>query len=219
MAKKQGIILLSGGLDSLVSIDMAIKKINIKLALTFDYGQKACCEETKASKQIAKFYNIEHKIIKIPFLKEISSNALTDSNNKKLTDFKSVWIPNRNGLFINIAGCYCDKFNYDFIIFGANKEEAKDFPDNSEEFTKIADKFLGFSTIKKPKVIAPCLQFDKLEIINYAIDNNLPLKYIKSCYDSKKNTNKKHCGKCMSCKLLYNAVKKSNRPELLKELF
>ena len=36
---KKGIILLSGGLDSLVSLDIARKTTDIKLALTFNYGQ------------------------------------------------------------------------------------------------------------------------------------------------------------------------------------
>jgi len=215
----KGIILLSGGLDSLVSLDISSKEIDIKLALTFDYGQKAFKEELSASRKIAKKYNIEHKTIKLPFLKEITSNALTEEKYKNLNNFKSVWIPNRNGLFLNIAGCYCDKYNFNYIIFGANKEEAREFPDNSSEFIKYADKFLNYSTLNQPKVYAPCLKFDKISIINYAISNNLDLKDIKSCYNSKKITGKKHCGKCMSCKLLYNAIKNAKRPDLLKEIF
>ncbi len=216
---KTGIILLSGGLDSLVSLDIASKTIDIKLALTFDYGQKAFEEEKNASKKISKLYGINHKTIKLPFLKELCSNALVDYNNNKLNNFKEVWIPNRNGLFINIAACYCDKYSINYIIFGANKEEADDFPDNSKNFIKSADGFLNYSTINNPKVFAPCQEFDKIAIINYAINNNLPLKLIKSCYNSSKISGKKHCGKCMSCKLLYKAIKTANRDELIKELF
>ena len=36
----KSIILLSGGLDSLVSLGLKKKELNITLALTFDYGQK-----------------------------------------------------------------------------------------------------------------------------------------------------------------------------------
>ena len=216
---KTAIILLSGGLDSLVSLDIAKKTCDVKLALTFNYGQKAYEEEKEASIEISKYYNIEHKIIDLPFLKELTNNALTNPNDNNLEDFSSVWIPNRNGLFLNIAGCFCDKNKYDYIIFGANKEEAGDFPDNSEKFAKIADDFFSFATLQKPKIFAPCLKFDKIEIVNYAIENNVPLKLLKSCYDSKNNTNKKHCGKCMSCKLLYNALSKSKNPNLIKEIF
>lgn len=216
---KKGIILLSGGLDSLVSLDIAKKEYDIKLALTFDYGQKAFLEEKEASKEICKYYNIQNEIITLPFLKELSNNALTNPNDNNLNELNSVWIPNRNGLFLNIAASFCDKLNYDCIIFGANKEESANFPDNTKEFCQIAQDFFQFSTLNKPKISAPCLNFNKVDIINYAIDNNLPLKLLKSCYNSKKNTNKKHCGVCMSCKLLYNAIKKSKNPKLLEEFF
>jgi len=217
---KKTIILLSGGLDSLVSLDIAQKKgYNVQLALNFDYGQKAFNEERKASEKIAELYNLELKVIKLPFLKELTQNALTDEKNNNFNDFNSLWIPNRNGLFLNIAASYCDKLGFDHIIIGVNKEESELFVDNSEKFIKNAEKFFQFSTQNHPKIIAPCLQFDKIQIINYAIENNIPFDLLKSCYDSIKNTGKKHCGECKSCKLLYNALKNSKKPELIKVLF
>ena len=214
----KGIILLSGGLDSLVSLDIAKKDIDIKLALFFNYGQRAFNEEKQAAFDIAEYYKIKLVFIDLPFLKELSKCPLTGFGDD-LTNLNSVWIPNRNGLFLNIAACYCDKLNYDYIIFGANKEEGRDFPDNTGEYVEIANDFFKFSTMSKPKVYAPCLQFDKIQIINYAIDNNVPLKFLKSCYNSSSNTGKKHCGECLSCKLLKNAIQKSKRPELIEELF
>ena len=49
---KKGIILLSGGLDSLVSLGVSKEKYNIRLALTFDYGQNPVKREIKTSKKI-----------------------------------------------------------------------------------------------------------------------------------------------------------------------
>ena len=214
----KGIILLSGGLDSLVSLDIAKKDMDVELALFFNYGQRAFNEEKQAAFDIAEYYKIKPVFIDLPFLKELSKCPLTGFGDD-LTNLNSVWIPNRNGLFLNIAACYCDKLNYDYIIFGANKEEGRDFPDNTGEYVEIANNFFEFSTMSKPKVYVPCLQFDKIQIINYAIDNNVPLKFLKSCYNSSSNTGKKHCGVCLSCKLLKNAIEKSKRPELIEELF
>ena len=52
----KSIILLSGGLDSLVTLAYSQKhtSYNIELALTFDYGQKALKNEIEASKKIRK---------------------------------------------------------------------------------------------------------------------------------------------------------------------
>lgn len=216
---KKGIILLSGGLDSLVSLDLAKKNYEINYGLFFNYGQKPFLEEKKAAQEISDFYKLNLILIDLPFLKHLSDNALTNEEIKDFNDLKSVWIPNRNGLFLNIAASYCDKLNINAIIFGANKEEGVDFPDNTEDFTKTADEFFKFSTLNHPNVIAPCLGMDKIDIINYAIDNNVPLNLIKSCYNSFKNTSKKHCGECMSCKLLKNAILKSKKPKLIEEIF
>ena len=48
----RSIILLSGGLDSLVSLGLTKDEYNVELALTFDYGQKPVRYEIEASKKI-----------------------------------------------------------------------------------------------------------------------------------------------------------------------
>ena len=60
-----GIILLSGGLDSLVSLGLVRDKYTMMMALTFDYGQKSAEEEIKTSKKICDFYGIEHEVLKL----------------------------------------------------------------------------------------------------------------------------------------------------------
>ena len=141
MSDKEGILLLSGGLDSLVALDCAQKNgIKILLALTFDYGQKAADKEIEQSKKIAEYYNIENKVIKLDWLKNITKTGLVSEMDIPKTGFntqksaKSVWVPNRNALFLNIAACFCDSHGCKYIIYGANKDEGRTFPDNTEEF-------------------------------------------------------------------------------------
>ena len=222
---KKGVVLLSGGLDSLVSIAAARDFCKVELALTFDYSQRAVEEEIEASSKIADFYGIEHKVVKLPFLSEITNNALVDDcanlEFKTLDEnsAKAVWVPNRNGLFLNIAASFADAKKYDYIIIGANKEEAGTFPDNSEEFLTRADEFFKFSTMVQPKILAPLKNLEKYEIINLAIEKSAPLEFLKSCYNSKEISGKKHCGKCESCKRLHNAILKSVNKDLLKLFF
>jgi len=52
MNKPKAVILLSGGLDSFVSLAAVQQDYDIKVALTFDYGQRAADDEIKASKKI-----------------------------------------------------------------------------------------------------------------------------------------------------------------------
>ena len=219
MKKNKAIILLSGGLDSYIAFDIASFDCDIVLALNFDYGQKAFKEENESAQKIANLYAVKLKTLKLPYLSELCDNALTNFNKNNLDELEGVWVANRNGLFVNIAACFCDKYGINNIILGLNKEEAQNFSDNSAKFIEASNSALFYSTQVHPEVVAPCINMTKTDMINYAVDNNLDLNLIKSCYDSNLNTQKKHCGVCMSCRLLYNAIINSKKPELIKELF
>lgn len=223
MTKKNAVILLSGGLDSLVALGYSKlqKDINVSLALTFDYGQKAAIKEIEASKKIAKFYNVEHKVIKLDWLKEITKTSLVSENQIPNKNFntkdsaEAVWVPNRNALFLNIAAAFCDSLHYEYIIFGANKDEGQTFPDNTEEFrNRISDMF-QYSTLVKPKVIAPLINYTKDDIVKIAVDNSMPLNLVWSCY----SLGEKHCGECESCNYLKKALITNHKEEYIKELF
>lgn len=217
----KGIILLSGGLDSLVSLGLGIEKYGISLALTFDYGQKALEQEISTSKNICDYYKIEHRVIKLDWLKNVTHTALVED--KELPEgidnpedsAKSVWVPNRNGLFLNIAGSFADGNDYDYIIIGANKEEGQTFPDNTQEFIDRVNAEFEFSTQKHPKVVAPLINYDKNDIVKQAIEHNIPLEFVRSCYSN----GKKHCGKCESCTRLKNALIANGDTHYIKELF
>ena len=124
-------------------------------------------------------------------------------------------MPNRNGLFLNIAASFADGENYDYIIIGANLEEGKTFPDNTKEFIEKVNQEFEYSTGKRPKVLAPLINSSKNDIVKQAIENSVPLEYIRSCYVG----GKKHCGKCESCTRLKNALLYNKDKRYIKELF
>ena len=226
--QKKGIILLSGGLDSVVSLAVLKEEINIKLALTFNYGQKSFKNELAASKRIADFYNLEHEVINLDWLYKISSSSLT--TNSKLPTVKqedldniketkksanSVWVPNRNALFLNIAAAFCDSYGYEYILYGANKEEGETFPDNTETFRASVTEVFKTSTLIHPQVIAPLINCNKDDIVKIAVEDEIPLEYTRSCY----NSNEKHCGKCESCLHLKKALLNNNCYNYINILF
>jgi len=219
----KSIILLSGGLDSLVSLGLKQKEINVELALTFDYGQKSAKKEIDASEKICKYYNIEHKVIKLDWLNKITQTALVSEVevphgaelDNPQTSAKSVWVPNRNGLFLNIAGSFADSYNYDYILIGANKEEGQTFPDNTQEFIDAVNEEFKFSTQNHPKVTAPLINCNKNDIVMLALKNKVPLELTMSCYQSEAG----HCGICESCTRLKNALIANNAGYYIKVLF
>lgn len=223
MKLNKSIILLSGGLDSVVALAYSKKHTdyNVELALTFDYGQKSVQNEIEASAKISNYYGIKHKVINLDWLKDITKTSLVADKEIPQEGFETknsaelVWVPNRNALFLNIAACFCDSFGYNYILYGANKEEGATFPDNTEEFRSQISKTFESSTLVKPVVLAPLINYTKDDIVKIAVEDSVPLEYVRSCY----NSGEKHCGKCESCHYLKKALKANNCERYIDILF
>ncbi len=227
--KDKAIILLSGGVDSAVSLAECREKNNIELALFFDYGHKAFKQEKISVEKLCEYYGIKLEIIELPWLKAITTTSLVNDEKKipeleesELSDLQKtikskekVWIPNRNGVFINIAGAYADSFGYNKIIIGANKEEGMTFSDNSKEFIERAASLLEFSTQIKPQVIAPLIELEKHEIMLLGKKLNLPFKLIRSCYAD----TDEHCGVCESCNRLKRGLERAGLFDIVNLIF
>ncbi|MBI5359472.1 MAG: 7-cyano-7-deazaguanine synthase QueC [Planctomycetes bacterium] len=224
---KECVILLSGGLDSAVSAVIARKRFASGLCLFIDYGQKAVLPEKQAVRKISAFLEMPLKIVKLPFLAKMTRTALVNRTEQipELTmsllgrhstlekSVRAVWVPNRNGLFINIAAAYAETLGYGHIITGFNKEEAVTFPDNSAPFVKAINKSLSYSTLSKAEVLSFTQNLSKDEIVRLAIKTGAPLELIWSCYGS----GKRHCMKCESCMRLKRALARNDKWEWFRK--
>lgn len=223
MNKDKALILLSGGLDSLVALGHTKKlaDYDTDLAITFDYGQKSAEKEIHSSKSICEHYNIQHKVIKLDWLKEITKTGLVADTKVPESGFgtresaNEVWVPNRNALFLNIAGSFCDALGYKYIVYGANKDEGETFPDNTETFRENITELFKTSTLVHPRVLAPLINYHKDDIVRIAVEDSVPLEYVWSCY----NTGDKHCGRCESCNHLKKALIANHCEKYIKLLF
>ncbi|NYT19262.1 MAG: 7-cyano-7-deazaguanine synthase QueC [Methanosarcinales archaeon] len=207
----RSISLLSSGLDSVAALAIAKKASDVVLALTFDYGQRSVQREIDNSRLICEHYGIEHRIIRLEWLKDITNTSLVNKDmdvpELSIEDIsggtdtvteesaKSVWVPNRNGVFLNIAASFAESYDCDNVIAGFNGEEAKTFPDNSKEFVDAADTCFSYSTANGVKVLAPLIDMDKVTIVHEAMNAKAPLEWSWSCYHGED----KPCGVCESC--------------------
>ncbi len=214
----KAIALLSGGLDSTVAAWLAAQQMSIELALTMDYGQRAAPAEIAAAARVAAALGIPHRVIALPWIKQIIHSALTDFScslphlQPEELDAPAaahaaaaVWIPNRNGLFINIAGVFAEALSCEGIVVGFNAEEGATFPDNTPEFVQAAEQALRFSTRTGLRIIAPTLHMTKAEIVQAGRAAGAPLEFVWSCYDA----GPRPCQKCESCLRLRRALAES----------
>lgn len=225
---ERAVTLLSGGLDSYLSTALAREQHEIVLALTFDYGQRAAQQEIKAAKKMAQVWRIKHQIVELPWLKNLGENALTHPQQRlprfhdleKLTSRKetersaeAVWVPNRNGVFLNIAAAFAEAQGAEWIITGFNREEAATFPDNTSDYVHRINRALELSTLFFPSKVKSFVQsLDKKEMVGKVLECDLPLDFFWSCYEGKE----KMCGTCESCARTIAAFKAHGLLEKIK---
>jgi len=204
------IVLLSGGLDSLVSLAQAVKREKRVEALTFDYGQRAAKREIQASRRISKYYGVKHRIIKLDWLKDISSTPLVKGRGKipgrGISPKKAaeiVWVPNRNGVMVNIAGAMAEGIGCKKVVIGTNAEEGHFFSDNTSTFINAASRSLFYSTRGNVKIVSFTRKLKKREILQMALRLKVPFQYLWSCYKGGREL----CRKCHSCGYLLRALK------------
>jgi 7-cyano-7-deazaguanine synthase len=201
--------LLSGGLDSATNLYQAHRETEVVLALTFDYGQRAATQEIRAATQLTKALNIKHKVLGIPWVKEFGKSSLLDDTKSvpqgssvKIDDYQqslqtaaSVWVPNRNGILLNIAAGFAESLKADYVVPGFNLEEAQTFPDNTHDFLVALTQSLSYSTANKVKAHCYTTSLDKPQMVAKALELGLPFELIWPCYFS----GEQWCGTCESC--------------------
>ena len=213
------VVCLSGGLDSSVSLLWAKKEFDQVTALFFNYGQKALSPERKAAQYFSKQAGVDFLEVDLGFLGELSGSALNSKDAKipvgDSVDITSdvtsqetanaVWVPNRNGLFINVAAVVAESKEYKNIVVGFNLEEAETFPDNSVGFVAGVNASLGLSTKNQVQVVSPTIDLNKVEIVHLGKGLGLEIDKVWPCYKAEE----KICGECESCKRFVRAVKES----------
>jgi 7-cyano-7-deazaguanine synthase len=226
----RAITLLSSGLDSVAALAIAAESLDIEMAITFDYGQRAGEREIEYSRKVCEYFGIEHRVIKLHWLSEITSTSLvnrnTDVPSLSFEDIdetapaeitrasaKAVWVPNRNGVMLNIAGAFAESRDCDYLLVGFNGEEAVTFPDNSLAYLQAMDKAFFYSTQNGVEVLAPLIELGKTEIVKRALGAKAPLEYSWSCYHGGETP----CGECESCRRRARAFRNAGVKDPLLE--
>jgi 7-cyano-7-deazaguanine synthase len=202
------LVLLSGGLDSTVAAALHREAGGtLALGLWVDYGQRAAEPERRAAEAVARACSMPLLCTELPFLGTITRTALVARDaavphpaagtleSHASTHADAVWVPNRNGLLVNLAAALAESRGLPVVLTGFNAEEAASFPDNGSAFVAAANAALLHSTRGKVRILAPGIGLDKAGMLRAGRRLSAPVDLAWSCYEE----GPLPCGLCESC--------------------
>lgn len=204
---KKAVVLLSGGLDSMVSAGLALEAGYSIYALTIDYNQRHRRELESASILAAHLGAVKHVILPLD-LRQFGGSALTDAIDVPKDgvgdDIPVTYVPARNLVFLSLTLAWAEAVGAKDIFIGVNALDYSGYPDCRPEFiqgfenladlaTKAGAQGAGF------KIRAPLQYLGKAEIVREAARLGLDPGMSWSCYDPQPDG--AACGLCDSCRL------------------
>jgi 7-cyano-7-deazaguanine synthase len=204
---KRAVVLLSGGLDSMVCAALAREAGFEVLALTVDYGQRHRVE-LAAAKAIAARLADRHIVLPLD-LTAFGGSALTSDlavpkDEVGAAGIPVTYVPARNTIFLGLALAWAEAAGARDLFIGVNALDYSGYPDCRPEFiaafealanraTKVGVEGAGFS------VHAPLQHMTKADIAREAQRLGLDAAMSHSCYDPAPDGS--HCGHCDACLL------------------
>ncbi len=205
--KRKAVVLLSGGLDSTVSLWWALQKGFSCQALTFQYGQRHS-RELSSARAVARQSQVPLHVVR--FALPWSGSSLTSrkkplptrSSHKIGPGIPSTYVPGRNTIFLSFALSLADQIGAEALVIGANAVDYSGYPDCRRPYLRAFEKAarLGSKTGDeggKLAVLAPLVHLTKAQIVRLGRKLGAPLEKTWSCYAG----GKKPCGVCDSCVL------------------
>ncbi|MBV1689859.1 7-cyano-7-deazaguanine synthase QueC [Novosphingobium sp. G106] len=205
---REAVVLLSGGLDSMVVAGLAREagyRIN---ALTIDYNQRHRVE-LQAARVVANAVDAVRHVVLPLDLRQFGGSALTDdiSVPKQGVDESAIpvtYVPARNLVFLSLTLAWAEALSSRDIFIGVNALDYSGYPDCRPEFiagfADLADLATKAGAEGERFAIHAPLQFlGKAEIAREAHRLGLDPAMSWSCYDPQPGG--LPCGLCDSCRL------------------
>lgn len=201
------VVLLSGGLDSMVSAALAREQGFSLHALTIDYGQRHRVE-IEAAKNVAAMLGCERHIVLPLDLTAFGGSALTDNIEVPKggvgEDIPVTYVPARNIVFLSLTLAWAEAAGARDIFIGVNALDYSGYPDCRPEFIAAFEEMARLGTKagvegRGVAIRAPLQHLSKAAIAIEADRLGLDTGLSWSCYAP--TADGRACGLCDSCRL------------------
>lgn len=212
--QKKAVVVHSGGMDSSLCLANAIEIFGCKnvLSLSFSYQQRHTIELERAA-MICRDWEVDHTVIHIDCLAEITRNALTDTSlSIAHTDGQApnTLVVGRNGLMARIAAIHADALGADCIYMGVIEVESANsgYRDCTRAYMDLMERILRIDLDSDTFEIRTPLVFmtkketmelgERLGVLSYLLENTI------TCYEGIPQIG---CQQCPACQLRNEGIR------------
>ena len=207
-----GVIIVSGGMDSVTLLHYLMLQGKALTALSFNYGQRHSEELTCAAWQCEKL-NVPHKIIDLGSIKQLllgssltSPEIATPEGHYSQENMKLTVVPNRNMILLSLAIGYAISLKVGNVYYGAHAGDHAIYPDCRPEFVHAMRRVASMCDWEPVDIVAPFQRTDKIGILREGLKLGVDYSHTITCYAGKE----KACGRCGSCSERIEAFEKNN---------
>jgi len=203
---KSAVVLLSGGLDSMVCAGIARERGFAVVALTVDYNQRHRVE-LDAARTIAGVLAERHIVLPLD-LRAFGGSALTSDiavpKEGVGHGIPVTYVPARNTIFLSLALGLAEASGARDIFIGVNALDYSGYPDCRPEFIAEFERTANLATKAGVEgdrftIHAPLQDMSKADIVRRGVELGLDYGLTHSCYDP--GPDGRPCGRCDSCTL------------------
>lgn len=203
----KAVIVLSGGQDSATALAMAVRRHGAGevAAITFSYSQRHSLE-TRYARGLARHFGIAaHKVVKMPFFRDITKSALLGKDEpivvKKGASCPTSVVEGRNAFFLTAAAVWAKSLGAREVWTGVSEADSSGYPDCRSGFVKAQERALRLALDWPVRIVTPFIRMTKAE--EWALADRLGIMDVierrtLTCYNGVPGAG---CGKCPACRL------------------
>ncbi len=202
----RAVVLVSGGMDSAVTLALAREQGFCCHALSVAYGQRHSSELVAAARVAHALGALEHKTVAVD-LRLIGGSALTadiDVPEQGGAGIPVTYVPARNTIMLSIALGWAEVLGANAIFCGVNAVDYSGYPDCRPEFIDAFERLANLATKRgvegaTMRIHAPLMHLSKADIAREGARLAVDFADTVSCYQA--DDDGRACGHCDACRL------------------
>ena len=208
---RKAVVLVSGGMDSAVTVAIAREQGYQVHALSVAYGQRHSSELEAAGRVSRLLGAVEHKTVQVD-LRSIGGSALTADIAVPLDDdahdgdghIPATYVPARNTIMLSIALGWAEVLGSTDIWCGVNAVDYSGYPDCRPAFIEAFETLANVATKAgvegaSIRIHAPLMRMSKADIAREGQRLGVDFSATVSCYQA--DADGRACGHCDACRL------------------